>query len=141
MPPLLIFLLTTSFLSAVDSFRFEVKTIAEDFSRPMGMDLGPDGSIYLIELQGKVSRIHPTTGERITLAEIKVFGEQENGLLGIALDPNFKENNHLFLLYSPADFIGQRISRFTIKKETLINEKKVIEWKTQRRECCTTAAC
>ncbi|HCQ80491.1 MAG TPA: glycosyl hydrolase [Verrucomicrobiales bacterium] len=136
MPLLLIFLLTTSFLSAVDSFRFEVKTIAEDFSRPMGMDLGPDGSIYLIELQGEVSRIHPTTGERITLAEIKVFGEQENGLLGIALDPNFRENNHLFLLYSPADFIGQRISRFTIKKETLINEKKVIEWKTQRRECC-----
>ncbi|MDB4750985.1 PQQ-dependent sugar dehydrogenase, partial [Akkermansiaceae bacterium] len=127
MPFLLLFLLIPSFVSAADPYRFEVKTIAEDFARPMGMDLGPDGSIYLIELQGKVNRIHPTTGKRTILAEIEVFGEQENGLLGIALDPNFKQNNHLFLLYSPANFIGQRISRFTIKKETLIDEKKVIE--------------
>ena len=136
MSRLLVFFLLSSFASAADSFRFQVKTIAEDFARPMGMDLGPDGSIYLIELQGKVSRIHPTTGERSTLAEIKVFGEQENGLLGIALDPNFEKNNHLFLLYSPADFIGQRISRFTVRENTLTDEKKVIEWATQRRECC-----
>ena len=87
MPFLLLFLLITSFVSAADPYRFEVKTIAEDFARPMGMDLGPDGSIYLIELQGKVNRIHPKTGKRTILAEIEVFGEQENGLLGIALDP------------------------------------------------------
>ena len=131
-----LFFALTSFGSAVDSFRFESKIVAEDFARPMGMDLGPDGSIYLIELQGKVSRVHPVSGDRTTLAEIKVFGDQENGLLGIALDPNFKENNHLFLLYSPADFIGQRISRFTLKGDALTEEKKVIEWGTQRRECC-----
>jgi len=95
---ILLFFTFTHCACAVESFRFEVKTIAEDFARPMGMDLGPDGSIYLIELQGKVSRIHPVTGDRTTLAEIKVFGEQENGLLGIALDPSFKKNNHLFLL-------------------------------------------
>ena len=47
----LLLLALTNFACAVDSFRFEVKTIAEDFARPMGMDLGPDGSIYLIELQ------------------------------------------------------------------------------------------
>ena len=132
----LLFFALSSFALAVDSFRFEVKTIAEDFARPMGMDLGPDGSIYLIELQGKVSRIHPVTGDRTALAEIKVFGEQENGLLGIALDPEFEKNKHLFLLYSPADFIGQRISRFTLKEDSLTDEKKVIEWATQRRECC-----
>lgn len=132
----LLFFTLTHFACAVESFRFEVKTIAEDFARPMGMDLGPDGSIYLIELQGKVSRIHPVTGDRTTLAEIKVFGEQENGLLGIALDPSFKKNNHLFLLYSPSDFVGQRISRFTLNDDTLTDEKKVIEWATQRRECC-----
>jgi len=73
MPFLLLFLLITSFVSAADPYRFEVKTIAEDFARPMGMDLGPDGSIYLIELQGKVNRIHPTTGKRTILAEIEVF--------------------------------------------------------------------
>ena len=74
MPFLLLFLLIPSFVSAADPYRFEVKTIAEDFARPMGMDLGPDGSIYLIELQGKVNRIHPTTGKRTILAEIEVFG-------------------------------------------------------------------
>ena len=132
----LLFVTLTHFACALDSFRFEVKTIAEDFARPMGMDLGPDGSIYLIELQGKVSRIHPVTGERTTLAKIDVFGDQENGLLGIALDPNFEKNQHLFLLYSPLDFVGQQISRFTLSDNALTDEKKVIEWGTQRRECC-----
>lgn len=139
MPPFLkplLFFALAHFACAVESFRFEVKTIAEDFARPMGMDLGPDDSIYLIELQGKVSRIHPVTGDRTSLAQIDVFGEQENGLLGIALDPNFEINKHLFLLYSPADFVGQRISRFTLNGDSLTDEKKVIEWGTQRRECC-----
>ena len=92
----LLFFALAHFAGGVESFRFEVKTIAEDFARPMGMDLGPDGSIYLIELQGRVSRIHPVTGDRTSLAEIKVFGEQENGLLGIALDPNFEKNNQIW---------------------------------------------
>ena len=136
LPRLLLFLSLAHLASGVESYRFQVKTIAENFARPMGFDLAPDGSIYLIELQGKVSHIHPVTGARTTLAELKVFGDQENGLLGIALDPRFAENKHLFLLYSPVDHIGQRISRFTLKNDTLTNEKKVIEWFTQRRECC-----
>ena len=126
----------TGLVHGVDAFRFQSKTVAENFARPMGFDLAPDGSIFLIELQGKVNRIDPTTGSRTTIAEIKVFGEQENGLLGITLDPDFANNQHIFLLYSPADFVGQRISRFTLQGDQLTDEKKVLEWGIQRRECC-----
>ena len=137
----LLFVTLTHFACALDSFRFEVKTIAEDFARPMGMDLGPDGSIYLIELQGKVSRIHPVTGERTTLAKIDVFGDQENGLLGIALDPNFEKNQHLFLLYSPLDFVGQQISRFTLSDNALTDEKKSLSGVLNVANVVTTVAC
>lgn len=132
----LLFFAITNLASGVDSFRFETRTISENFARPMGMDLGPDGSVYLIEINGKLNQIHPKTGARTVLAELKVFADQENGLLGIALDPGFQNNQHLFLLYSPVDFVGQRISRFTIQDHRLIDEKTVIQWKTQRRECC-----
>ena len=57
-----------SLAHGMDAFRFQSKTVAENFARPMGFDLAPNGSIFLIELQGKVNRIDPTTGSRTTIA-------------------------------------------------------------------------
>ena len=44
---------------------------------------------------------------------IPVHRGNENGLLGITLDPNFDTNHHLYLFYSRPTPEVQRISRFT----------------------------
>lgn len=124
--------------ATLEPFRFEVTTVAEDFGRPMGFDLAPDGRIFLIELEGRLSIIDPDTGSRQEAAKLDVFAEQENGLLGITLDPKFEENNWVYLLYSPKSFSGQHISRFTLSEEKLdpATEKVLLKWETQRDQCC-----
>jgi len=119
-----------------ESFRYQVRTVTQDFRSPMGFEIAPDKSIYLIELEGDVTRIDPDTGERTNIAKIPVFSKHENGLLGIALDPDFEKNQYVYLLFSPEDYVGQRISRFKLSADKLQEEKTILEWPTQRRECC-----
>lgn len=43
-------------------FRFQAATVSEGFDRPVGMDLAPDGRLFVIELSGRVLLVDPTTG-------------------------------------------------------------------------------
>lgn len=121
-----------------DPERFEKTTIAADLIQPMEMAIASDGRIFLIELGGKLKVIAPDTKAVTTIGELKVTTAQENGLIGIALDPNFEKNNWIYLQYSPPDFPGQHVSRFEIKdgKLDLASEKIVLKYEEQRMECC-----
>ncbi len=67
---------------------------------------------------------------------------QENGLLGIALDPNFATNGWVYLYYSPPTSTipspRQHLSRFTMVGDTIdrASEKVILEVPHQRNECC-----
>ncbi len=132
--------ITARFASAedLDLERFEKSTICGDLVQPMELDLAPDGRIFLIELSGKLKVIDPTNGKQDVVGEIKVTTAQENGLIGLALDPNFATNAWIYLQYSPPDFSGQRISRFEFRdgKLDLTSEKVLFTYEEQRRECC-----
>jgi len=104
----------------------------------MELEVAPDGLVFLIELEGQVSVFDPNTAERRTVLQLDVFHQQENGLLGLALDPDFETTRHVFLLYSPPDLIGQRLARFDWDGEVLVEQSEVVlfEFEEQRRECC-----
>ena len=91
-------------------------------------------------------------GQRVSLTgTLDVFGDsgggdelvkKEEGLLGIALDPNFDTNKYIYLHYTPytaVDFVKhigtRRIARFTFDEATgkldLSSEKRILEWKYQ----------
>jgi cytochrome c len=118
--------------------RFEVNEIVTGLTQPMELDLGPDGEIYLIELGGVLKQIDPATGESAEIGRLEVTTAQENGLIGLALDPNFASNRWIYLQYSPPEFSGQHISRFTLVdgKLDLASEKILFTYEEQRRECC-----
>lgn len=122
-----------------ESFRFKVRTVSKEFERPVGMDIAPDGRVFVIELSGRIWLIDPKTGGRKEVARLEVFDQQENGLIGIVLDPNFATNRWIYLHYSPRDYVGIHLSRFTFTKDEKIDlksEKLLLKWATQRRECC-----
>ena len=121
-----------------DPIRFEPTTIATDLMRPMELDIAPDGKIFLIELAGDIKRIDPETQEVLTVGSLKVTTEQENGLIGLALDPDFARNQWIYLQYSPPDFTGQHVSRFTIRdnKLDMASEKILFKYEEQRLQCC-----
>ena len=74
----------------------------------------------------------------VEAGSVPVFDQQENGLLGFALDPQFAQNHWIYLLYSPTNFVGQRLSRFQMDGDRLdlASEKEVFRFDEQRRECC-----
>jgi cytochrome c len=118
-------------------YRYQIQVLATGLSQPLLLQLAPDGRIFFNELAGKL-RIRKPSGELVDAGMIPVFAEQENGFLGFALDPQFERNQWIYLLYSPTNFVGQRLSRFRMDGDhlDLTSEKEVLNFPEQRRECC-----
>ena len=121
-----------------DPSRFEVTPLVSGLRQPMELSIASDGSIYFIELEGKLQRLDRKTNKVELVGEVKITTAQENGLIGMTLDPKFAQNGWVYLQYSPPDYPGQHISRFTIVdgKLDLTSEKLLLKFEEQRKECC-----
>ena len=123
---------------AYDPGRFEKTVVAGNLIQPMEIAISPDGRIFMIELAGQIKVLDPATGTLSSIGQVNVTIAQENGLIGLALDPDFANNQWLYLQYSPPDYIGQHISRFTLRdgKIDMASESLVLKYEEQRQECC-----
>ncbi|HET6408671.1 MAG TPA: PQQ-dependent sugar dehydrogenase [Chthoniobacteraceae bacterium] len=141
LPALLAASVTTSSLLSAEApldYRFKVETLAEGMAQPMEMEMAPDGRIFFNEIGGKLRIFQPATRVVADAGNIKVTTAQESGFLGFALDPKYAENGWIYCLYSPPDYDGGRLSRFTMRGDILdlASEVKILEYPEQRRECC-----
>jgi cytochrome c len=119
-------------------FRFKVEVLAEGMPQPMHLTRLADGRIFFSEIAGKVRVLLPETGQIAEVGTIAVTTANENGLLGMALDPQVLQNGWVFLLHSPHDYPGQMLSRFTITGNRMdpASRKDLLKWEEQRQECC-----
>ncbi|MEO0899281.1 MAG: PQQ-dependent sugar dehydrogenase [Bacteroidota bacterium] len=122
---------------------FTVEVLDDDINEPMELVVLPDGKVIFIERRGKMKLYDPETEETEVLHNFDVCtdGNYEDGLLGLALDPNFEKNHHLYLYYSPSsacDIGEQYLSKFVFYKDSLIlaSEKVVMKVPVQRETCC-----
>ncbi|MEU1970806.1 ThuA domain-containing protein [Microbacterium sp. NPDC019599] len=121
---------------------FQKVVLDDDVASPMGLQVAPDGRVLYIERSGLVRSIDPATSVTSTVGRLQVYTAQENGLLGIELDPDFATNGWIYLYYSPANANitepHQRLSRFTVVNGTLdmASEKIILRIPHQRVECC-----
>ena len=106
--------------------------------------------------EGTIHMWDPRTGQVHRVATLDVFGNKgngpehvksEEGLVGIALDPDFLDNGWIYLYYMPHRSIdrerrvGKRtVSRFTFDHDTgtldLSSEKVILQWDAQIDRCC-----
>lgn len=122
--------------------RFVKVTLAQDFDEPLEMVVTEESKVLIIERTGSMKMYSPKDGAIRKIGHVPVFYGQEDGLLGIALDPQYQKNNYVYLFYSPpGDTPLQRVSRFELKNDSLwLNtEKQIIDIPTQRKECCHSA--
>src|SRR5665213_1982635 len=70
---------------AFDPGRFEVTSLVTGLKQPMELAIAPDGTIFLIELDGKLKSVNPKTHEVKVIGDLKVTLMQENGLIGLAI--------------------------------------------------------
>ena len=93
---------------------------------------------FLIEISGKVRIYKPRERTIVDAGSLEVTTAQENGLLGMALDPEFARNRFIYLLHSSKQFIGQTLSRFTMNGDALDLSSRIdlLSYPEQRQECC-----
>jgi PKD repeat protein/type 1 glutamine amidotransferase len=118
---------------------FEKVTLDSNTNNPMELDIAPDGRVFYLERDGRLRIIKPDTQTTVTAATLSVFTGNEDGLLGLTLDPNFATNRWVYLYYSPAGGAARNLlSRFTINGDTLdlASEKILLQVDTQRNTCC-----
>ncbi|MDF2849218.1 MAG: hypothetical protein K0R97_3200, partial [Oerskovia sp.] len=103
--------------NATQSASFERVALDEDTSNPMMLDVAPDGTVFYAERDGRVRRIDHDANVTSTALALNVTQANEDGLLGLVLDPDFAANGWLYAYWSPAnvgsDGPHNRISRFT----------------------------
>ncbi|MEO3927485.1 ThuA domain-containing protein [Micromonosporaceae bacterium B7E4] len=118
---------------------FEKITLDSNTNNPMELDVAADGRVFYVERDGRVQIVKPDTGTTVTAADLDVFTGNEDGLIGIRLDPDFATNKWVYLYYAPNGGAARNyLSRFTVVGDTLdlASEKIVLQVTTQRNTCC-----
>jgi glucose/arabinose dehydrogenase len=95
---------------ALDWSNYERTTLTRDVGEPIGMAIFPDGRVIHTARNGEVRVTDPSTGVVEIVNELDVYANSEDGLQGIALDPEFEENGWVYLVYSPRDADGDGVA-------------------------------
>ncbi|MEV0780565.1 PQQ-dependent sugar dehydrogenase, partial [Streptomyces sp. NPDC050428] len=128
-----------------------------ELGEAMSLAVLPDRSVVHTARDGTV-RYTDAAGNTKSAGKLDVYTHDEEGLQGIAADPNFQSNRYLYLYYSPklntpggdAPVTGSaatfepwkghlNLSRFTLKADGTLDaasEKVVLEVPNDRGQCC-----
>lgn len=126
---------------APEENRFEKVVLQENLNEPAELDFLPDGRILWIERKGKIHVYDPERNTAHISHHLPINDFSENGLIGLAVDPNYANNNFIYLHYSAPDAKVQRVSRFEFYPDEafeLKNEKEILTIPVQTDECCHT---
>lgn len=102
-------------LTTRDGVRFRVETVMTELEIPWSLTFAPDGRLFVTERPGRVRIVNLSTlSSELALTLDGVYAQGEAGLLGLALDPNFAQNNFVYLYYSAVAGGGavNRIERY-----------------------------
>lgn len=106
---------------------------------PWDMEFLPSGEIIVTNREGTLRIISEQNDNQIEkIDKLEVVSKGENGLLGLAVDPNFKENNFIYLYYTfniseketlldGENIYEQKVSRFKLTDQGLTDENVLLE--------------
>jgi len=105
-------------------FQAPVVGASGEWRHIVGLAFTPDGRLLVAEKRGVIRVIENDVRLPVPFLDIEaeVLGDEDRGLLGIAVDPKFAENGHIYILYTVdpdagSDSIGApsfgRLTRYT----------------------------
>lgn len=117
--------------------RFIKKVLDFNLDEPMQLAELPGRGILFIERRGLLRLYDFKRAQTSDLHQLDLFYGNEDGLLGLAVDPDYSENNWIYLFYSASDEKLQRVSRFMLIGDELdLNSEKILLTIPVIRECC-----
>jgi glucose/arabinose dehydrogenase len=111
----------------INSEVFEI--IAENLDTPWEIEFIPNGEILVTERPGNLIKIDEQ-GNKQTIAEIGEVAEiGEGGLMGMALHPDFEDNNFIYLYFTSQlnGSITNKIVRYELVNNALQNPVNIVE--------------
>jgi len=124
---------------APEENRFQKVVLDFNLNEPMELDVLPNEDVLFIERKGAMKLFKKGETKTRLITTLPVFSKLEDGLLGLAVDPDYENNKWIYLYYSPpGNEAIQRLSRFNFEGDSLLraSEKILLTVKTQREECC-----
>ncbi len=111
---------------------FSQVLVAGGITAPTTMAIAPDGRFFVAQQNGLLRVVKNDTLLTQPFLSLSVNIDGERGLLGVALDPNFASNQYIYVCYTIASGLFNRVSRFTASGDTVIpgSEVTVIELDT-----------
>ncbi len=104
-----------------------VETVADNLAIPWSIDWFPNGDIIFTERNGNLRVIENGKLQNIPLLSLSVAGV-EGGMLGVAVDPDYSENNFIYLYYTYNEFLSatqNRLVRYHYS-EGILTESKIL---------------
>ncbi len=85
-----------------------VEVVARGLEVPWALALAPDGRLFVTERPGRIRIVKDGGLDPAPVVTIPVAAVGEGGLMGLALDPAFSKNGHLYVCYTAS--MGSRPS-------------------------------
>ncbi|WP_276371711.1 PQQ-dependent sugar dehydrogenase [Chryseolinea sp. H1M3-3] len=95
---------------------------------PMMFEVADENSVFIIERKGALKRFDLKTRTMNLITTLDVFTGNEQGLIGLTLDPNFQTNHWIYLQYAPAKENVFKLVRWEVSNDKLVegSEKVVL---------------
>ena len=134
-----------------DADRFtKVALTVGEFFEPTEMTILPNNDVLLGQRRGEILHYNAETKELKQVALLDVYDKvinaegvnAEEGLMGLQKDPNYAENNWIYVFYAPTGEASvNRLSRFKFSNGNfdLDSEQVILDVESQREICCHTA--
>jgi len=117
------------------------------FFEPTEISVLPNLDVLVVQRRGEIYLYNSTSKKMKQAGFLNVYWKtnapgvnSEEGLLGVKADPDFAKNHFVYMFYSAPDSSVNRLSRFTLENDTILNssEKVILEFYEQRDICCHT---
>ena len=105
-----------------------VEVVASRLEAPWALAFAPDGRLFVTERPGRIRVVANGRLSAEPVAEIAVARYGESGLMGLALDPGFAANAHLYVCYTRqrgADLFN-RVARLTVGRDGKAGDERVL---------------
>ena len=107
----------------------KVSVVAQNLEVPWALAFLPDGRLLITERRGSVKILDKGIVRLVSeISEVSQIGE--SGLHGIAVHPNFKENQYVYAYYTYSSSDGNnknRVVRFKLDENKLTEDKIILD--------------
>ena len=125
---LVILLASVTFLASNAFAEINVEIVLDNLKNPWEIEFAPDGKIFFTERDGKLWVIDNESILQL-VAEFPASNTLEGGLLGLELDPDFENNQFLYLYQTYLDIPTHqnKVVRYTVNNNQLTDELILID--------------